>query len=247
MPLLAGFTPIHLDFIRGAGVLVALVSAQGAGPRLLRGGLASIRLALPAGIVASVFAVAGVHLGTLLPANAMQILLGVVITIVALLMLIRPSERQATHDVTPCPRHSVERAHPGDDGESQQVWRSRNLGYGLACFSVTGLVSGMFGMGSGWASVPVLNLVMGAPLKVAVATSLLVLTANTSAAAWVYLHQGALLPLLVVPSVAGVLLGARLASRVLPNTRPAVIRRIVIAMMLLAGIRSLLKGSGIWA
>ena len=35
---------------------------------------------------------------------------------------------------------------------------------GLALFAGIGFMAGMFGLGAGWANVPVLNLVMGAPL-----------------------------------------------------------------------------------
>lgn len=47
VPIVGGFFPFHLDFVRGAGLLVALASALAAGPGLLRAGLADVRLALP--------------------------------------------------------------------------------------------------------------------------------------------------------------------------------------------------------
>src|SRR5690606_10282706 len=47
VPIVGGFFPFHLDFVRGAGLLVALASALSAGPALLQSGLASLRLALP--------------------------------------------------------------------------------------------------------------------------------------------------------------------------------------------------------
>src|SRR6185312_94536 len=40
VPIVSGFFPFHLDFVRGAGLLVALASALAAGPGLLRAGLA---------------------------------------------------------------------------------------------------------------------------------------------------------------------------------------------------------------
>ena len=53
VPIVGGFFPFHLDFVRGAGLLVALASALAAGPSLLRGGLANLRLALPLAVLAS--------------------------------------------------------------------------------------------------------------------------------------------------------------------------------------------------
>jgi uncharacterized membrane protein YfcA len=104
----------------------------------------------------------------------------------------------------------------------------------------------MFGLGAGWANVPVLNLLLGAPLKVSVATSGLMLSIIDTSAAWVYVHRGAVLPMLAVPSIVGVMLGARIGARLLRVARAERIRQIVIALLAAAGARALLRGLGIW-
>jgi len=91
----------------------------------------------------------------------------------------------------------------------------------------------------------VLNLVMGIPLKIAVATSYFLLAITDTSAAWIYLSRGALLPIIVIPSVLGIMLGARIGAKILPGIRPVVIRRIVIGVLLFAGLRALLRGFGI--
>jgi hypothetical protein len=108
------------------------------------------------------------------------------------------------------------------------------------------MVAGMFGLGAGWANVPVLNLLMGAPLKLAVGTSGLVLSIVDTSAAWVYIHRGAVLPMLVAPSIIGVMLGARIGVRLLRVVHATHVRRIVLALLLIAGVRALSKGLGIW-
>ncbi|HSV47863.1 MAG TPA: TSUP family transporter, partial [Ramlibacter sp.] len=67
-----------------------------------------------------------------------------------------------------------------------------------------------------------------------------------SAAAWVYLNKGAVLPMIAVPSVVGMMLGARIGARLLNVLNGSVIRRLVIVVLLFAGTRALLKGSGVW-
>jgi uncharacterized membrane protein YfcA len=105
----------------------------------------------------------------------------------------------------------------------------------------------MFGLGAGWANVPALNLLMGVPLKLAVGTSGLVLSVVDSSAAWVYINQGAVLPILVAPAVVGVMLGAKIGARLLRVVRSATVRKVVIVLLLAAGLRALLKGLGIWS
>jgi uncharacterized membrane protein YfcA len=124
-------------------------------------------------------------------------------------------------------------------------WRVHRTWLGLGLFVVIGVMAGVFGIGAGWANVPVLNLVMGAPLKVAVGTSVLIL-AITPSAAWVYLDKGAVLPIVVVPSVVGMMLGSRVGVWLLARIRPWIVRRIMILVLLFAGVRAMLKGLGIW-
>ncbi|HEY3077382.1 MAG TPA: sulfite exporter TauE/SafE family protein, partial [Burkholderiales bacterium] len=80
----------------------------------------------------------------------------------------------------------------------------------------------------------------------AVGSSGLLISVINSSAAWVYLHRGALLPLIVVPSILGVMLGSRIGARLLGATPAPVIRRLVIVVMLLAGARALSRGLGLW-
>src|SRR5918993_5941134 len=63
VPIVGGFFPFHLDFVRGAGLLLALSGALSAGPGLLRSGMASLRLALPLALVGSITSIGGALLG----------------------------------------------------------------------------------------------------------------------------------------------------------------------------------------
>ena len=82
--------------------------------------------------------------------------------------------------------------------------------------------------------------------KVAAGTSGLVLSLVDSAAAWVYINRGAVLPMVAVPSVVGMMLGARIGASLLNVLKGSVIRKMVITLLLFAGIRALLKGLGVW-
>jgi uncharacterized membrane protein YfcA len=248
VPIVGSFMPFHLDFVRGAGLLVALASALSAGPVLLRNGLGSLRLALPLAVLASASSIFGALLGLAMPAALVQTLLGtLVLAIVALMAVSTKSE----FPVVPRPDVLAQAlALHGiftDRATGRSVtWQVHRTLPGLAVFAGIGVLAGMFGIGAGWANVPALNLLMGAPLKVAAGTSGVVLSLVDSAAAWVYLHQGAVLPMIAVPSMLGMMLGARIGARLLDVLRGAVVRRLVIAMLLFAGTRALLKGTGVW-
>jgi uncharacterized membrane protein YfcA len=103
-------------------------------------------------------------------------------------------------------------------------------------------MAGMFGLGAGWANVPVLNLLMGAPLKISVATSKFLLSITDTSAAWIYLNNGCVIPLIVVPSLVGIMLGSFVGVRLLKVAKPTMVRWIVIAMLGFAGLKALQKG-----
>ena len=87
VPIISGFFPFNLDFVRGAGLLVALAGALAAGPGLLKMNLASLRLAMPVAIVASTFSIIGAMIGLALPTKVVQIALGATILGICALML----------------------------------------------------------------------------------------------------------------------------------------------------------------
>ena len=248
VPIVGGFFPFHLDFVRGAGLLVALASALAAGPMLLRGGLSSLRLALPLALLACMSSIAGALLGLALPASMIQTALGMIVLGIVTLMLM--SKKSEFPHVAQADRLSSALGIHGVfvDGASNRTidWQVHRTPVGLVLFLVIGVMAGMFGIGAGWANVPALNLLMGAPLKVSAGTSGLVLSLVDSSAAWVYLNRGAVLPMIAVPSVVGMMLGARIGARLLHVLKGSVIRKMVIALLLFAGIRALLKGLGLW-
>ena len=126
-------------------------------------------------------------------------------------------------------------------------WQVHRTPQALVLFIAIGFMAGMFGLGAGWANVPVLNLVLGAPLKVSVATSSFLLSVVDSSAAWVYINRGAVLPIIVVPSLVGMMLGAFVGVRLLQVVKASVIRSLLIGLLTVAGSRALLKGLGIWS
>jgi len=248
VPIVGGFFPFHLDYVRGAGLLVALASALAAGPSLLRAGLADLQVGLPLALIASISSIFGAMLGLALPASFVQTALGgIILAIVALMATARKSEfpEVARPDALSqaLGMHGV--FVDGATGNAVR-WQVHRTPQGLVMFLLIGVLAGMFGLGAGWANVPTLNLLMGVPLKVSAGTSSFVLSLVDSSASWVYLNQGAVLPLIAVPSVVGMMLGARIGARLLTVLRASVIRRMVIGLLLFAGLRSLLKGLGIW-
>lgn len=248
VPIVGSFFPFHMDFVRGAGLLVAMASALAAGPSLLKNGMANLRLAMPLALTASTSSIAGAMLGLALPANIVQISLGVTILGIAALMI--TAKKSEFPHVTQPDTLSVALGIHGvfRDGISGKdiAWQVHRTPAGLVLFLIIGFLGGLFGVGAGWANVPGLNLLMGVPLKLAAGSSSMILSMASSSATWYYLNNGAILPIIAVPSVIGMMIGARIGAHLLTILKASAIRKLVIVILLFAGVRTLLKGLGIW-
>ena len=244
VPIISGFFPFHLDFVRGTGLLVALSGALAAGPGLLKLNLASLRLAIPVALIASTCAIFGAMIGLALPTNIVQICLGATILGICVLMLV--AKKSEFPDVPKADKlssmlHIYGVYQEASTGEIVD-WKVHRTPLGLVMFIFIGVMAGMFGLGAGWANVPVLNLLMGAPLKISVATSKFLLSITDTSAAWIYMNKGCVIPMMVVPSLVGIMLGSFVGVRLLKIAKPAFIRWMVIGILAFAGLKALHKG-----
>jgi uncharacterized protein len=246
VPIVGSFFPFHLDYVRGAGLVLALAGTLAAAPTLLRSGLANLRLVLPLALAGSICSLAGAVAGFALPVNVIQGVLGVIILAVAVLLWVAKGADALQVESDTLGRLLGLHGEFHDPTQGRVPWRTHRSVLGMVAFGGIGFIGGLFGLGAGWANVPALNLLMGAPLKLAVGTSGLAISIINSSAAWVYIGRGALLPAIAMPAILGVMLGSRLGARLLHGMPSVTVRRIVIAVLAVAGARALARGLGIW-
>jgi uncharacterized membrane protein YfcA len=247
VPIVSAFFPFHFDFVRGAGLLVALSGALAAGPGFLRMNLASLRLAMPLVLMASTFAIFGAAAGQILPVTMVETAMGFTILGVVFLMIL--AKKSTFPDVLESDKLSSALGISGVFPEATLgrtlTWKVHRTPTSLVLFMFIGFIAGMFGLGAGWANVPALNLVMGAPLKISVATSKFLLSITDTSAVWVYINSGAIIPMMVVPSIVGIMGGSFIGVRILRITKPSFVKWIVIGLLLFCGLKTITKGLGL--
>ncbi len=251
VPLATVITPFSVDFIRGAGLVMAVTSALSSVPYLIRKGLANIRIFAIIAPVMVITSVVGGWVG-LWVTNAypdgkyvIKVLLGAIILLVFFIMIL--SKRVEFPEVKEDERDNISRRlniwgeYYEPDLDTIVEYTTKNTPMAIVTFAVIGFVAGMFGLGAGWANVPVLNMMMGVPIKVATATSMLIITANAPAIG-IYMTRGAILPLIVVPSILGITIGARIGAKVAEIIKPKFVRWLVLAILFIAGVLNIIKG-----
>ena len=105
-----------------------------------------------------------------------------------------------------------------------------------------GLMSGLLGIGGGPINILALYNVIGLPLKVATATSNLIVGITAATSGSLYWAFGYIQPYLAMASVLGIAPGAYLASYLLPRMRSSSIKIILLSVFSYLSVRMLLSG-----
>ena len=130
------------------------------------------------------------------------------------------------------------------DRLSHPDYRIRNLGGGVAGSVGAGVISALLGVGGGIIKVPLMNLLMGVPLRVATATSNLMIGVTASASVIIYLLRGGIDPLVAGPTAVGVFVGASIGSRIAHRVDVRVLRMLFVVVLLYTAFQMLVRALG---
>jgi uncharacterized membrane protein YfcA len=110
-----------------------------------------------------------------------------------------------------------------------------------------GVMSALLGIGGGIVKVPLMHLFMGVPLRVATATSNLMVGITASTSAIVYLLRGGIDPYVAGPTALGVFVGAAIGSRSAHRIQLGVLRLLFVAVLLYTAFEMARRALGITA
>ena len=119
------------------------------------------------------------------------------------------------------------------------------LGLGFTLSFVAGNVSGLLGVGGGAFKVPIMNLLMGVPLKATIATSNLMIGVTAATSAAIFYGRGYVDPRWAVPAALGILVGARIGPRFAIHLPARVLVLVFEVVLVVFGVLMLLKALGV--
>ena len=96
-----------------------------------------------------------------------------------------------------------------------QPYRVFSVIPGALLMGLAGIISGLLGIGAGAVNVLVMDQVMKLPYKVSTTTSNFMIGITAAGSAGIYLHRGYIDPVLTMPVVLGIFLGAAVGARLL--------------------------------
>jgi hypothetical protein len=233
------------DAVAVSLVSVIVTSSASAGVYLQRH-VANLRLGMVLELFTATGALVGGLIAFLLDERTLAGLFALLLAWVAVSMLRRSEssapEPEPAHDPAsePAEDDDLHVGHAPDRGAfdafeedlSGADYRIRRLPFGMGGSVFAGLVSALLGVGGGIVKVPVMHLVMGVPLKVATATSNLMIGITATSSAMIYLLRGGIDPYVAGPTALGVFVGASLGSRVAGRIDVRVLRLLFAAVLL---------------
>src|SRR5215218_8326333 len=118
------------------------------------------------------------------------------------------------------------------------------LGLGAVGAVFAGVVSALLGVGGGIVKVPLMNLGMGVPLKVATATSNLMIGITATSSAVIYLLRDEIDPYIAGPVALGVFVGASVGARIVNRVDTRLLRLLFVVVLLVTAVQMALKAVG---
>jgi len=132
------------------------------------------------------------------------------------------------------------------EAKPREIRASYNrLAFGIVCAYVAGLLSGLLGIGGGIVKVPIMVLVLNVPMKLAVGTSMFMISLTSVSGSYVYFQSGVIDYYLASVAIIGAFIGAQVGSRLGLRIRGVILRRIFGFIMIIFSIMMIMKGLGV--
>ncbi|MEP6640100.1 MAG: sulfite exporter TauE/SafE family protein [Chloroflexota bacterium] len=229
----------------GVSLICVIITSTAASGVYLERHLANLRLGMTLELFTATGALVGGSLAFLLSEQLLSLLFALLLLYVAVIMLRGGTAEPIPEDTGepeslpssygPLARRGVLERLSGDG------YRIRNLGRGIAGATAAGLVSAVLGIGGGIIKVPLMHLSMGVPLRIAAATSNMMIGITAAASAVIYVIHGGIDPYVAGPTGIGVFLGATAGSRLGHRIDVRYLRWLFVVVLAVTAVQLLLR------
>ncbi|MCC6953532.1 MAG: sulfite exporter TauE/SafE family protein [Deltaproteobacteria bacterium] len=184
------------------------VSAGNAGK-----GVFNFRLGIVLEMATALGGLCGGLTASLLSERALRVIFSTVASAIGVMVLLRAKRRNIITDPSIDPGRLGGRFLDSDTNQMVS-YRVKRMPLALAASFFAGNISGLLGIGGGIVKVPILNACCGIPLRVAAATSSMMIGVTALSTAPIYYAKGLLIPHLAAAAVIGVLIGSAAGMKI---------------------------------
>lgn len=242
VPIFTLFFGIDPKIAVGASAVVVVTNSVVGSAVHLRSRFTNLRLAMLLQVMTATGAILGAMYGVGADPRVIYVVFGLVLLYAAVSMSIPRSNRNVSLGVD---RLRLGAAYHDPATGGMVAYVPKRVGPGVGISAGAGVLSGMLGVGGGVVMVPVMNLLMGVPVKAAVGTSAFMVGITQVAPSFVYYANGKIDPRVVVPAVVGVFLGGQIGARLTRKLRAQRLSAVFAVVLGYLGISMVLRGLGI--
>ncbi len=251
VPVLVIFFQVPFVDAVGASAVSVLATSAATGSAYVKDRLTDLRI----GMFLEIATVPGALLGAILTiflerSNLEPVLLvalGAVLLFSAISSLVsRDRERWSSTTNDPIAHRLGLTGHYFDQHLQKEVdYAAARTPPALGVMFSAGLVSGLFGIGSGVLKVQALERALRLPIKVATATSNFMIGVTVAATAGVLLSAGYIDPVIAAPVALGTAAGSLVGSYMFPGLSNRVVYWIFLAILIALSVELVLRGAGL--
>lgn len=225
VPLLTLGFGLELRAAVGISLVSVIMTSSAAAGVFLERRVADLRLGMRLELFTALGALVGGSIAFLIDERWLAVLFaGLLVYVAASMLRARTSE-------------------PSQDGSEDRSYEVRNVPFGVLGATGAGVLSALLGVGGGIVKVPLMHLAMGIPLRIATATSNLMVGITAAAGAVIYLARGEIDPYVAGPTAIGVFVGASVGSRVAHRVDLRVLRWLFVVVLLYTAVQMFLRAA----
>ncbi len=238
MTILFGLDPTSA----AAASLVGIVATSaGATTRSLKKGTTNVRLGLMLEITTSIGAIVGAAVAIYLEDWILMVFFAMVMLYSGIKMAISPERAVEESDEEGMMTFAYKDAAEGD---AEKRYTVKNVKSGLGLCVIAGAISSITGVGGGAVKVPLMNIHMHVPIKVASTTSSYMIGITAFSGAVIYLAAGQVMLDVAAAVAIGTYVGATIGARIAEKVHTASLKKYMSVVFFFVCITMLLKAGG---
>ena len=234
--------------VAAAASAISVVANSASGSTIyLRNRFVNVRLAFVLLVPMVVGALVGGLLAVSLPGNVLKVSLAALMLYVAFVMwrgVLRPAGVTGSEQLQQGGMDLSGHYHD-PAARSSVAYTPCRFRVGLPVMGLAGIASGMFGIGGGPITVPLMALAMKVPVKASTSTSSFMFGLTSSVTAFVYYTADKVDPSIAVPAVLGIVGGAKFGAQIATRIRQRALTQVFVVVMALLAVSLLLQAAGV--
>lgn len=243
IPVLTFFFKVPMKEAIAASIVTVVATSTSSAVVYVEKHYTNVRLGMVLEMATTVGALVGAFTVAYLQPETLRVLFAALVVYTAVNMIRKAKREESAADevYVELGRNASQEEIDEHKSNGRTPYTVHDYPAGMGASLVAGAISGLLGVGGGIIKVPVMRLVMGVPMRVAIATSNFMIGVTAATSALIYFSRGMINPVVTAPSALGVLVGAQLGTRLVRKVNVKVLTWMFVGMLAVTAVQMIVK------